>query len=166
MAVRLHDLAGHPLGYCGRRLEPEKIQRWGKWRFVGDFPKGDVLYNAHRALSHRPAGIVLTECPWSVMRLHQAGIPGAVALLGLGLTLPQHSWLIHVPKVLILFVGDTRGRCGSRTVAEILSASIPVHVHYIEDGLDPDDLSDPDLRSVVGEHLPAALAQPKARPAP
>jgi len=82
VAVRLHDHGGQPLGYCGRNLNEQIIARYGKWRFPPRLPKANVLFNAHRAAAFREKGIVLVECPWAVMRLNQAGIPGAVALLG------------------------------------------------------------------------------------
>jgi len=69
VAVRLYDLCGRPLGYCGRHLYPDNIARWGKWRFPKGFPKGKILYNAHRAESARAKGIVVVECPWAAIRL-------------------------------------------------------------------------------------------------
>ncbi|NTU48618.1 MAG: hypothetical protein HGA84_06380, partial [Syntrophobacteraceae bacterium] len=43
VAVRLHDMNGNPLGYCGRRLEPDEAARFGKWRFPKNFPKAQIL---------------------------------------------------------------------------------------------------------------------------
>jgi len=166
IAVRLHDLAGHPLGYCGRRLDNEQIRRWGKWRFPRNFPKGRLLYNAHRALLHRAGGLVVCECPWSIMRLHQAGIPGAVALLGTTLTPIQAEFLARAPHVLFLFDGDPPGRNASRNAANLLDGSATVHIHDIADGLDPDDLSDTELQRIVAQHLPAAVTRPPLSPSP
>jgi DNA primase len=149
VAVRLHDPAGRPLGYCGRRLDPAEVQRWGKWRFPSSFPKGDVLYNAHRAIRFRSSGIVVAECAWSVMRLHQAGIPAAVALLGASASPAQIAWLSNAAQILVLFDGDDAGWSGARALAGQLSAKVHTIVRDMPPGLDPDDLSDPQLRCLV-----------------
>ena len=75
VAVRLHDIKGHPIGYCARRLDPHAISRWGKWRFPTGLPKAQLLYNAHRALAARHRGIVVVECPWAAMRLTRQEYP-------------------------------------------------------------------------------------------
>ena len=150
VAVRLHDLDGHPLGYCGRRLEPDAIARTGKWRFPAHFPKASVLYNAHRARPARTSGIVVVECPWAVMRLVQAGIPGAVALLGTQLTSTHRSWLASAPAVLLLLDGDPAGRKATETIASALCPVTQVHIHHLPDGHEPEDLSDPTLAAIVG----------------
>jgi DNA primase len=97
VAVRLHDMKGHSIGYCARRLEPDAISRWGKWRFPTGLPKGQLLYNAHRALVSRHRGIVVVECPWAAMRLTQAGVCAVVALLGTTMTETQLAWLANAP---------------------------------------------------------------------
>lgn len=157
VAVRLHDPDGHPLGYCGRRLDPADVRRWGKWRFPAAFPKSETLYNAHRARRHRCRGIVVTECPWAVMRLAQAGIPGAVALLGTSASRAHIAWLDRAPAVLLMLDGDRPGRAAARSIARLLSRSTQVHVYDLPEHHDPDDLSDSELRRVVHAHLPFSL---------
>jgi DNA primase len=157
VAVRLHDLQGRPLGYCGRRLDPDAVSRWGKWRFPARFPKGQLLYNAHRALAERPRGIVLVECPWAAMRLTQAGVSGVVALLGTTITQPQLAWLASAPTVLLLLDGDQAGRTGARTIAQALARHTTVQIHQLPPEQEPEDLSDPDLAALVQHALPFSL---------
>lgn len=153
IAVRLHDLQGRPIGYCGRRLDPETISRWGKWRFPRRFPKGQLLYNAHRALPERSRGIVLVECPWAVMRLSQAGIAGAVALLGTTITQTQLAWLAQAPTVLLLLDGDQAGRTAAITIARALTGHTMVPIHQLSLQNEPEDLTDADLAAIVKHHL-------------
>jgi DNA primase len=153
VAVRLHDLAGHPIGYCGRRLDPHDVRRWGKWRLPRALPKREMLYNAHRAQRFRPSGIVVVECAWGVMRLHQAGVPCAVALLGTTLSPVRTTWLARAAEVLLLLDGDEPGRHASEALASELSPTVRVYVHALPDGLDPDDLDDVELRSIVSRYL-------------
>jgi len=163
VAVRLHDLDGRPLGYCGRRLRQDDIHRWGKWRFPADFPKNDVLFNAHRALPHRPQGVVVVECPWAVMRLTQAGVPAVVALLGTSTSPTQLRWLARAPAVLLLLDGDPPGRQGANRLAASLRPYTAVDILDLPDGFDPDDLPDDQLRSMVSLHPLFSLNQSSSR---
>ena len=95
IAVRLHDIGGQPLGYAGRRLQPE---RRGKWVIPRGLPKSTLLYGWHHMCA--ATQVVVVEGPWEVLRLHQLGVP-AVALLGvhaspeqLRLLRATRSWLI------------------------------------------------------------------------
>lgn len=51
------------------------------------------------------------------MRLSQAGIAGAVVLLGTTITQTQLAWLAQAPAVLLLLDGDQAGRTGAITIA-------------------------------------------------
>jgi len=153
VAVRLHDLAGAPLGYCGRRLDLADVARFGKWRFPSAFPKAEVVYNAHRALPALDRGLVVVECPWAAMRLAQAGVPGAVALLGTSLSRTTSQWLARAPVVLLLLDGDDAGRSGAATAAAALRPSTRVLVHDLPDGNEPEDLADEQLAALVRAHL-------------
>ena len=154
VAVRLHDLHGRPLGYCGRRLDPDAVSRQGKWRFPTAFPKAEILYNAHRAQPTRYAGIVVVECPWAVMRLAQAHITGAVALLGTALSPHQARWLAKAPNVLLLLDGDPAGRHANERIAALLRNHTSVHVHLLPDNHEPEDISDAELNQIVRGKLP------------
>jgi DNA primase len=160
VAVRLHDMMGHPLGYCGRRLDTEEISRWGKWRFPARLPKGQLLYNAHRALAVRKRGIVLVECPWAAMRLTQAGIAGVLALLGTTITETQLAWLAQAPAVLLLMDADQAGRNAAKTIAKRLYRKTTALIHELPEDKEPEDLADTDLFSLVGNALPFSLNPP------
>ena len=156
VAVRLHDLHGRPLGYCGRRLDPETARRQGKWRFPAAFPKAEMLCNAHRALPARCSGIVVVECPWAVLRLAQAGVPGAVALLGTAISPVQQRWLAKAQNILLLLDGDTAGRSATTRIAAQLRRHTVVNAHRLTDSHEPEDLPDTELPELVRQHMPAA----------
>jgi len=153
VAVRLHDMVGNPLGYCGRRIDPDETARFGKWRFPRHFPKARILYNAHRAQAFRSHGIIVVECPWAVMRITQAGFPNVVALLGTTLSQTQTAWLASAGSVLLMLDGDP---AGDRAASSVLNALRPhTHVlrHRLENEMEPEDLSDPALRSILRTHF-------------
>jgi DNA primase len=153
VAVRLRDLSGNPLGYCGRRLNHYAILRWGKWRFPKNFPKRNVLYNAHRAHSSRNKGVIVVECPWAVMRLAQAGINNAVALLGTSISPIQAAWLAKAPAVLLMLDGDQAGKKAAPTIANILRTKTYVLIHELPNAMEPEDLPDSELKLIASNFL-------------
>ena len=152
VAVRLYDLSGNPLGYCGRRLHPVDIDKWGKWRFPKNFPKSSMLFNAHRAQPHRQNGIIIVECPWAAMRFVQAGIKNVVALLGTSLSALQIQWIIAAPAVLLMLDADPAGRKAAAQITAILNRYAKTIIHQLPDGLEPEDLSDDQLRSIASQY--------------
>lgn len=157
VAVRLHDICGQPIGYCGRRLDPNEIAAWGKWRFPKFLPKSRILYNAHRAIVYKKYGLILVECPWSAMRLSQAGWPNVVSLLGTSLSQVQADWLVAAPSLLLMLDGDDTGRKATASIIEKLGAKTKTFVHQLPQGLDPDDLSDAELNKAVSRYYPFSL---------
>lgn len=141
VAVRLHTPTGAPLGYAGRRLGPHG----SKWVFPRALPKSSVLYGFHRADPVAP--LVVVECPWGVMRLAQIGTP-AVALLGTALSAAHVELLSRRPQITLLFDGDAAGR---RAAVEAASRIRGPAIRCVDlpDGLDPDDLPDAELQSLL-----------------
>jgi DNA primase len=154
VAVRLHDMDGNPLGYCGRRLDPNEVSLFGKWRFPKNFPKSQILYNAHRAHPFQNHGIVLVECPWAIMRIAQAGFPNAVALLGTSLSQVQFNWLSNAKFILLMLDGDPAGHRAALSILDTLGASINVRQHRLFDNMEPEDLPESYLRSILRSYFP------------
>jgi DNA primase len=149
IAVRLHDLAGSPLGYAGRSLEPTATH---KWKFPPRLPKSSIFYNHHRICNPLPAALVVVECPWAVMRLAQLNIP-ALALLGTSLSSLQKGVLASIPRVILLLDGDSPGRLASASIVDSLNRHSAVHSVFLPDGLDPDDLNDAHLAAILNHLL-------------
>jgi len=146
-------MRGSPLGYCGRRLNPDEINRYGKWRFPVNFPKNRILFNAHRSMFYKRKGVVIVECPWAAMRLTQAGFPNVVALLGTSLSLPQVEWFVGVPAVLLMLDGDEAGRKAVPFITKKLSSITKVASYNLPAGLEPEDLSDYELSAIAAGYL-------------
>jgi DNA primase len=94
------------------------------------------------------------------MRLTQAGICGAVALLGATATETQLAWLARAPAVLLLMDGDQAGSTAAKTIAKALRPQTTVFIHELPSGQEPEDLPDDDLASLVGNALPFSLNPP------
>jgi DNA primase len=148
VAVRLHDPSGEPLGYAGRRRDPDEAARPGKWSFPRALPKVRLLYGLHRVRGER---VVLTECPWGVLRLAQLGVH-AVAVLGVAMSTQQRALLASFREVLVLMDGDHAGRAAAVTVVRDLGNR--AHLVDLPDGADPDDLTDAALATVANQRAP------------
>ncbi len=148
IGVRLHDPDGNPLGYLGRRLDRKQAMTYGKWKLPTRLPKRHILYGFHRVANLLHRGLCIVECPWGVMRLHQLGVP-SVALLGAHLSAPQKQLLTNVKSVVIILDGDSTGRTASTQVKEFLMDINDVQIVNLPDNLDPDDLSDQQLISLL-----------------
>lgn len=81
VAVPMHDPNGKPIGLIGR------IASHTDKRFKNSFglPKSKTLWNLHRAKKYGDT-IIICEASYDAMRIHQAGYPNVVALLGGHLT--------------------------------------------------------------------------------
>lgn len=148
VAVRLHDPAGSPLGYAGRRLDPGQIRARGKWIWPPRYPKGDGLWNWHRIDPGSPLGLVVVEGPWSVMKLWQAGITNAVALGGVSVSTKQRRMLSLAGHLSLALDGDDAGRTAmTRLVAEGLHPRM--RAMPCPPGTDPADLTTDELKRLL-----------------
>jgi len=148
IAVRLHDLTGHPIGYAARQLNPHLAKQYGKWKFPPGLPKNEIFYNFHRIRSANPEAVVVVECPWAVMRLDQLNIP-AVALLGIHISSVQFDILKKLPRVVLMLDGDYAGRSATIRIRKTLEPYTKVQCITLPSDLDPDDLTDNALLSAT-----------------
>jgi len=148
LGVRLHDTNGSAWGYAARRLRPPEIASYGKWKFPHRLPKSRLLYNWHRIRNALLAPIIVTEGPWAVMKLHQAGLKSALALLGLQMSPFQKTLLIETNcPIILLLDADPPGISASRHIARNLGAiATPIQ---LPPGTDPDDLPEDQLLDFV-----------------
>ncbi|NIA03550.1 MAG: toprim domain-containing protein [Nitrospirae bacterium] len=87
------------------------------------------------------------------MRLTQAGMQGVVSLLGTSLSFIQKDWLSKASAVLLMFDGDDPGRKAARSIAQALCSMTSVFIYNLTDGMEPEDLSDSKLMSIVRDFI-------------
>ena len=145
--VRLHDLKGRPVGYMGRRLDPDDVRSYGKWTWPPGYPKGRWLYGWHRLPPGAKPTLILVESPWSVMKFYQAGIRNVVALGGTVIT-GHHRGLLEDVQELILFLdGDITGIQAAKR-HKMAQVHPNLTILPCPANLDPADLSEPQLRQL------------------
>lgn len=71
----MHDVYGNSVGLIGRSIEGKEFKNSKR------LPKSYTLWNIHRAKKHGDTVIVCESC-FDAMRIHQAGYPNVVAMLG------------------------------------------------------------------------------------
>lgn len=77
VAVPMHDPKGMPIGVIGR--SPSHTDKAFKNSL--NLPKSKTAWNFHRAKRHGDT-IIICEASYDAMRIHQAGYPNVIALLG------------------------------------------------------------------------------------
>jgi 5S rRNA maturation endonuclease (ribonuclease M5) len=75
--VPMHDPKGMPVGLIGRT--PSKTDK--RFKNSKNLPKSKTAWNFHRAKTHGDT-VIVCEASFDAMRIHQAGYPNVVALLG------------------------------------------------------------------------------------
>jgi len=148
VGVRLYDLEGEPIGYAGRRINEVDIKRYGKWKFPRHFPKNQMIYNWHRVKNK--SQIVISECPWAVMRLAQVDIP-AISLLGTHLSEAQCDILKTINHIILMMDGDCAGLRATEKIIHKLQPFTKVSKIKLWDNKDPDDLDDLCLIDLVSQ---------------
>lgn len=77
IAVPMYDVDGIPVGIIGRT--PSAIDK--RFKNSVNLPKARTAWNIHRAKRHGNV-VIIAEASYDAMRIHQAGFPNVVALLG------------------------------------------------------------------------------------
>lgn len=113
IAIPIHNEKGRLVAYCGRAVTKEQIENEGKYKQPSNFHKSGVVYNLHR----QPKGqkiLILVESFISVWKLHQAGYPNVVALMGSKLSEMQKQLLVNYFSgpggVMLMFDADASGK--------------------------------------------------------
>ena len=146
IAIPVWNQRGEIVAYAGRALDG----RPPKYKLPAGFRKGLELFNLHRAAATGSAAAVLVEGYFDCMRVHQAGFPSVIALMGSSLTAAQEKALLqNFERVILMLDGDAAGRSATRAIAARLSGRCSVVVTCVPDGAQPDHMSSPEIRALL-----------------
>jgi DNA primase len=146
IVIPIRNERGETVAYAGRALGEASP----KYRLPGGFRKGLELFNFHRAVATGSPRVVVVEGYFDCLRVHQAGFPCVVALMGCSLSARQEKMLLdRFERVVLMLDGDAAGRAASRTLSAKLSRGCLVSVIRIPDGAQPDQLRPTTIRRLL-----------------
>lgn len=130
------------VGYVGRRLKPQDIEAFGKYRFPKNFRSDLLLFNLPRAVKNREEkSLIVVEGFFGAMMLHQLGFRNVVATMDCSLSETQALLLAaHASSVTLVFDGGTAGRAGTKAALELLSGKVRTRAIWLPDAAQPDTL--------------------------
>lgn len=112
--VPMHDPKGMLVGFIGRSVEGKSFKN------TLNLPKSKTAWNFHRAKKHGET-VIIVESSLDAMRIHQAGYPNVIALLG-GSVTANHIKQINetFSNVVIMTDFDEAGRHLGYAIAQRL----------------------------------------------
>jgi DNA primase catalytic core len=139
IVVPIRNEAGELVAYAGRSLEGEEP----RYLFPCGFRKSQVLFNLHRLATRDCSNpVIVVEGFFDCLKVHQAGFPHVVALMGVALSGVQQKLLeAHFRCVVLLLDGDEPGRAASIKIADQLAHKLFVRIVDVPVGLQPDQLT-------------------------
>jgi DNA primase len=150
IAIGIRDPDGQLLAYAGRAVDDELAAKAGKYRLPEGFKKSFVLFNLHRAKDYADRGLIVVEGFFDCFRLHQAGFPNVVALMGSTLSDAQERLLAsHTDRLALMFDGDDAGTKCLRDFYARLRRRLYLREIHLELGEQPDLLPEERIREIL-----------------
>jgi DNA primase len=150
VVIPIHNRQGEVVAYAGRAVDG----RTPKYTVPVGFHKSLELYNLHRAMATGSQTVIVVEGYFDCVRVHQAGLPWVVALMGSSLSPEQERILVErFERVILMLDGDDTGRAATQTIRAKLLQKCEVLTVTVSDGEQPDQLSSAEIR----RHLFAGL---------
>ena len=150
IAIPIHDEGGTLVAYAGRAVESDPGAPNGKYRLPDGFKKSLVLFNLHRAADHGDRSLIVVEGFFDCFKVHQAGFPNVVALMGSTLSEPQQELILaHSDRIALMLDGDDAGTKCLREFYGRLRQNRYLREIHLDSGEQPDSLSDDRIRQLL-----------------
>ena len=94
IAIPIHDEQGTLIAYCGRAVNKDQVEEYGKYKQPPNFLKSHVVYNLNR-VSPGQKILIVVESFISVWWLWQAGIENVICLMGSKLCDEQKKLILN-----------------------------------------------------------------------
>lgn len=146
MVIPIHNHAGDLVAYAGRSVDGAPP----KYSLPPSFRKSNELFNLHRSIRGRRERVVVVEGFFDCMKVHQAGYPNVVPLMGCSLSSHQADLISRCfGEAVLLLDGDEAGKQATAKIAARLSGTLSVFRAYVPIGRQPDELLPQELRSII-----------------
>ena len=145
----VHSPDGRPIGLVGRSIEGKSFKN------STNLPKSKTLFNIHRA-KKIGENVIVVESNFDAIRIHQAGFPNVVAVLGGVLSTEQHKLLNrYFNRITVMTDADLAGRELGLSIAnrlknkDLLWASHEYGKIYPHDAKDAGDMTDEEIKTCI-----------------
>jgi DNA primase len=145
VVIPIHNERGDLVAYAGRSIDATER----KYKLPAGFKKSDVVFNFNRIIGIDET-VIVVEGFFDCMKVHQAGFPNVVALMGSSLSDAQENLLQQFEDVILFFDGDPAGREGAHAIGVRLMYRSFVRAITVPDGKQPDQLSADEINSRLG----------------
>jgi 5S rRNA maturation endonuclease (ribonuclease M5) len=144
--IPIRDEQGRLVAYVGRAVNGEEP----KYRFPAGFRKSQVLFNFDRAMQTGVRDVIVVEGFFDALKIHQAGHPTVVALMGASFSQRQSELLLsHFARVILMLDGDETGRRAAEVIAQLLKPKAIVRQVELPNCAQPDQLSSAEINALV-----------------
>jgi DNA primase len=139
---------GQLVAYAGRALDDDTEPRY---KLPAGFNKTHELYNLHRALTvGRSRGVVIVEGFFDVMKVHQAGFPSVVGLMGSSLSATQAELIArHFKRAIVMLDGDAAGDQALHRIITRIACIVDVRIAGLPATQQPDKLSSEEIQEIL-----------------
>jgi DNA primase len=138
VVIPIANARGQIVAYAGRALDNSVP----KYKLPAGFRKASELFNLHRAAATGSQTVIVVEGYFDCLRVHRAGLPWVVAMMGSSLSTEQENVLLKAfDRVVLMLDGDAAGRAANRAIAARLCRRCLVSEVQVPDGAQPDQLS-------------------------
>jgi len=149
IVIPIRNVSSEIVAYAGRAPDG----RLPKYKLPTGFHKGWELFNSHHAAATDSHTAIVVEGYFDCLRVHQAGFPWVVALMGSSLSASQEQVLTgRFDRVILMLDGDAAGRTAGQSISTRLSGKCSVALVHVPEGTQPDQLSPQAVQELI---LPA-----------
>jgi len=146
VVIPIHNAAGQLVAYAGRSVDGSEP----RYKLPAGFHKSLELFNLPRAIATGERGLIVVEGFFDCMKVHQAGYPYVVALMGCSMSERQERLLLaNADMVLLMLDGDEAGRKGTDEIMLRLGRSVWVKDVCVPDGKQPDQMSGEEIQELL-----------------
>lgn len=147
----IHDERRQLVAYAGRALSDDDLA--ARYKFPPNFKKRLCLFNLHRVLQTGSRKVIVVEGFFGAMKVHQAGFPYVVALMGSSLSDVQQQLIVsNFDRVLLMLDGDEAGETAREIILPKLQRVPTLEVGAVSwdtPQIQPDRLSSEALQTIL-----------------
>ena len=145
LVIPIHNEQGELIAYAGRAIDNTEP----KYKLPTGFKKSLALFNLHR-VDGKSKEVIVVEGYFDCLKVHQAGFPNVISLMGSALSDQQEKLLLeNFTHIVIMLDGDQGGRSAATDIASRLMHKVFVRVVDVPADKQPDQLSSEELHQLL-----------------